>query len=575
MINNLSAYSFANNDVLTLYGLASGTLTPGTLDPQTEQTRDGGYLPPPVSVVYTPREINGEDSLVFDNYLCEGSSVSVNLSTTSTCVNLATGYDLFNFGYELLIEEKGQVLDRVDTFNYNNTFNIVCSASLISNWEILSGTATYNKEATALSGTGIDLLPVGTYINTDWPYDTLTVKYYLPIEESAPIFWPNELLNVYKTKKIVWDMFSTRLGGEELKGDYIPFKRNETAYIVDQPRAIPLSEIEDLSLFINLPMTDSPTIPPTNESIFGETPLVFYDPEIQSTVTRPGYQYAGYFPGDRDGAQSGSNGMFYYNTDSWNYLNNDFIVDTWVYLPSDKVTQYTFNWFGGPVTILDNAICGHGGPDTGGNVISVWHPLNELSSTRLRLYNINGDYIESNTLFPLDQWVNVVVIHNSKTLLTRLFINDELVAEELISLEKSPITGPKFFIGGRDDNSAGGFNWSWRGYISNFKLYASNYPDYRYIPTEPTSILYSLSTEFATNYKSKILWSDGFITENNFTYPLYLPDDTYGSAGGVINSRKFTQPGEYTILDNTFYYKNLSGSEDFIVEPYNITFVVS
>ena len=236
MINNLSAYSFTNNDVLTLYGLASGALTTGTLDPQTQQTRDGGYLPPPVSVVYTPREINGEDSLMFDSYLSEGSSVSVNLSTTSTCVNLATGYDLFNFGYQLLIEEKGQVLDRIDTFNYNNTFNIVCSASLISNWVILSSVATYNKIVTSLSGTGIDLLPVGLYRRATWPFDTLTVKYYLPIEESAPIFWSNEPLNIFKTKKIIWDMFSIRLGGEDLKNQYIPLKRAETSYIVAEAR---------------------------------------------------------------------------------------------------------------------------------------------------------------------------------------------------------------------------------------------------------------------------------------------------------------------------------------------------
>jgi len=201
MINNLSAYSFTNNDVLTLYGLASGALTIGTLDPQTGQTRDGGYSPPPASITYPPTEINGEDSIVLDNYLSEGSTVSVNLSSTSTCVNLATGYDAFNFGYQLLIEEEGQVLDRIDTFNYNNTFNIVCSSSFNTNWKVLSSTATYDK---MLSGASVDLLPVGSYRRTTSPNDIITLNYYLPTEyQIPPVFWPNELLNIYKTKKIV------------------------------------------------------------------------------------------------------------------------------------------------------------------------------------------------------------------------------------------------------------------------------------------------------------------------------------------------------------------------------------
>jgi hypothetical protein len=238
MINNLSAYSFNNPtnlcDLGVCFDVASGALTIGILDPQTGQTRDGGYSPPPISITYVPVEIDGEDSIVLDNYLSEGSTVSVNLSSTTTCVNLATGYDAFNFGYQLLIEEKGQVLDRVDTFNYNNTFNIVCSASLISNWTVLSSTARYEK---MLSGTSVDLLPVGSYKNSNWPYDVLTLNYYLPIEyEIPPVFWPNELLNIYKTKKIVWDMFSIRLGGEDLKNQYIPLKRAETSYIVAEAR---------------------------------------------------------------------------------------------------------------------------------------------------------------------------------------------------------------------------------------------------------------------------------------------------------------------------------------------------
>jgi hypothetical protein len=76
-------------------------------------------------------------------------------------------------------------------------------------------------------------------------------------------------------------------------------------------------------------------------------------------------------------------------------------------------------------------------------------------------------------------------------------------------------------------------------------------------------------------YKSTLLWSDGYITENYFTSPFYLPDGTLGSSSGVINYRNFTAPGEYTIINNTFYYKNSLNFQRVLTEPYNITFVVS
>ena len=114
------------------------------------------------------------------------------------------------------------------------------------------------------------------------------------------------------------------------------------------------------TLYINLPMSDLPGNPPENEVDVPDvlfTPFAFESPIIQSIITRPGYTYAGSFSGGRDGHPSGSTGMYYFPAAPWNYLNNNFIIDTWVYLPSDEVTQYTFDWFTGPVTIVDNAIC--------------------------------------------------------------------------------------------------------------------------------------------------------------------------------------------------------------------------
>jgi hypothetical protein len=539
MINNLSAYSFANNDVLTLYGLASGTLTPGTLDPQTEQTRDGGYLPPPVSVVYTPREINGEDSLVFDNYLCEGSSVSVNLSTTSTCVNLATGYDLFNFGYELLIEEKGQVLDRVDTFNYNNTFNIVCSASLISNWEILSGTATYNKEATALSGTGIDLLPVGTYINTDWPYDTLTVKYYLPIEESAPIFWPNELLNVYKTKKIVWDMSSIRLGGEDLKNTFIPISRNETIFVVDQARPIPLicdyivaryeflsSNGRDLDIFASIISNDTRRYPVSSPVGYCTSPPTENEDFIK---------------------WGGDNRLYGVESVLFNVKNfTNYYIDN-----SDLQVRFAARWWPSTPMTGDRFASLKLTCYSGGTTV--------LSSDTYNFYNIGGSKVAEIALPPqyIDTKGGCGAYETIDGVQYATFVKSNI---GVMRYNKSTSTLSFTALTGK----LGGSYVSYGTYNIGPNIE---------IPLTPT---YSTSAvQEATLSKSTLLWSDGVVTESMFDYPFYLPDGTYGSEGGVIHSRKFSTPGSYTILTNTFSYIDMTGAVQSIEEPYNITFVVS
>ena len=726
MINNLSAYSFTNNDVLTLYGLASGALTTGTLDPQTQQTRDGGYLPPPVSVVYTPRPIDGEDFLVFDNYLCEGSSVSVNLSTTSTCVNLATGYDLFNFGYQLLIEEKGQVLDRVDTFNYNNTFNIVCSASLVSNWEILSGTATYNKEATALSGTGIDLLPVGTYINTDWPYDTLTVKYYLPIEESAPIFWPNELLNVYKTKKIIWDMFSIRLGGEDLKGDYIPLKQSERTYIVDQARN--LTQYNPLELLYNdqdfsLSAVQLGNTISGNTGPFGATERLGQSVDINDDGTRivVGALPTGIIGGVRvyeliDSAwvKIGQD-IIEVNNFTQNYpvsmngTGNRIAVgdrrstgggddrgitrvfewsgSDWIQLGGNIVGEQYGDWSGDSIqlnSVGDRIVIGErygdaGGYESGqvrvyqyngsmwvqmGEVIAGGAELDGVTSTAI---NSTGDIIiygSAGANLPVLGYSNVGVVRaymwngsqwnqigqdiygDSDFYLVGLYglsinsIGDILAVtgvqfggNNIVRVYKYDGTswnqinafygtettytygysislnseGDRIAIGDRqrfsynrgavDVYEYNGMDWEKiivdiegpnNGTGSSFfgESVALNKNGDRLVVGAPVISggqvrtyqlpqypLIALSAFIP--YKSTLLWSDGYITENYFTSPFYLPDGTLGSSSGVINYRNFTAPGEYTIINNTFYYKNSLNFQRVLTEPYNITFVVS
>jgi hypothetical protein len=719
MINNLSAYSFTNNDVLTLYGLASGALTTGTLDPQTQQTRDGGYLPPPVSVVYTPRPIDGEDFLVFDNYLCEGSSVSVNLSTTSTCVNLATGYDLFNFGYQILIEEKGQVLDRIDTFNYNNTFNIVCSASLVSNWEILSGTATYNKIVTPLSGTGIDLLPVGLYSRATWPYDTLTVKYYLPIEESAPIFWSNELLNVYKTKKIVWDMFSIRLGGEDLKGDYIPFKRNETTYIVDQPRDITQYNPKEL-LYIDKDFSLSALQLGNSISNVGFNEMIGYSIDINDAGNRIVVGGIGGL-GNTEGVVRAY----------------ELVNSSWVQMGQSLYGVDACDFFGVSVSMNYNGSriafgyhneCGAVIDRRGGTKIYEWNGSQwiQLGSTIRGLitddnsgesiqlnsigdriviaepYGADGDGVSTIRVFEYDglEWMQIgqtingemytgtthrVAINSIGNIIAYACEGEDSLSgangvirvyewngvqwnktADIIDPSGTIFIGESLSINSTGDVIAtsdgadavcvfkqnegewnylgnpispliytGGFGHSvslncigdrlaigdilgggddrgivyvyefngidWRSIIEPLSGTGDNYKFFGHSTSlnklgdriaigEPNDAgvdklsraqvynlpVYPLLTLSAFEaYKATTLWSDGVLTEALFESPFYLPDGSYGSQSGAINFRKFTTSGEYTILYNTFYYKNSLNSERVLQEPYNITFVVS
>lgn len=739
---NLSAYSFANNKGLSFYAIASGALTTGELDPQTGQTRDGGYSPPPISVVYTPREIDGEDSLIFDNYLSEASTVSVNLSTTSTCVNVATGYDLFNFGYQLLIEEKGQVLDRIDTFNYNNTFNIVCSASLISNWTILSSTAIYNKVTTSLSGTGVDLLPVGRYRRTTSPNDILTVKYYLPIEQSAPIFWTGELLNLYKTKKIVWDMFSTRLGGEDLKNTFIPFNLNETTYVVDQPRDLSLYTINDYistrvdfslsavqlgntlqgntgafgqreefgrsvdtnddgtRIVVGAPLYDSDFTDGFNRMVgavrvyqlvdsiwvqMGQDLVGSADSDyFGSAVSMDGSGNriaVGYWSGNDNGANSGVTKIYEWNGSSWvqlgaaivgqsvdaysgwaiqlNSIGNRIVIDdrfsnnggyasgqvrvfewsgtAWMqmggsilptYVETGPVYEgilrvsinaagdiiafskpnadvppnndlgavYVYGWNGVSWNQIGETI--YGDVDysyyylLGGYALSLNSAGDILAVTAIMgggynkvliykyddaSWNIIGDLTGPTDTFTYGYSISlnsagdrIAIGDRSRFSYSRgaveVYEYNGTYWEKIIVDIEGPFNGTNYVFFGESvalnkngDRLTVGAHYISGGQVRNYQL--PQYP------------LVGLSSYSA--YKSSMLWSDGVVTENPFIYPFYLPDGTYGSNAGTINFRKFTTPGEYTILSNTFYYKNSLNKEIILTEPYNITFVVS
>ena len=734
MINNLSAYSFPNNtDLCTLgvcFDVASGALTTGVLDPQTGQTRDGGYSPPPISLTYTPQEIDDEDSISLASYLSEASTVSVNLSTTSTCVNLATGYDMFNFGYQLLIREKGQILDKSDSYNYINTSNIVCRYSLVSNWRVLSSTLTYNK---MLSGSAVDRLPVGSYQRTTFPNDIITLNYYLPTEYLVPpVFWPGELLNVYKTKKIVWDMSSIRLGGEELKNTFIPFNRNETTYIVDQPRDITqydpkellyidkdfsLSAIKigsditsgrpgeqtgnsiDINEVGNRVVVGSVAAPNTNNigivQIYELTNSVWV--QMGQTLSGVnvcdnfGFSVSMNYTGDRIAVgyynscgfifdRRGTTKIYEWNGAQWIQLGSDIrglIIDDYSgwsvqlnsagnrvvisepYGVAGPYSEYGFStirvfeyngsaWiqvgqtlgggvFDSPIRQVsingagDIIACASEGEDIISGVTGVvkvykwdgvqWNSIGNITGDvsnfnlgRSLSMNLAGDVLATGA-YTSDPNARTVCVYEYKNL-EWLRVGDAIIGPGVFNRYGDSLslnyTGNRLAIGNYLGHAGDiglvyvyefdGVNW--KAIVNTLSGYSGSPSNSRYFgysvglnklgdriaigsPNDSSTLSYSRSQVYDLPlyplltlssfeaYKSVVLWSDGVVTENLFTYPFYLPDGTYGSTGGVINFRKFTSMGEYTILSNTFYYKNILGLERVLTEPYNITFVVS
>ena len=731
MINNLSAYSYNNNDNLcsgsACFNIDETALTNGTLNPQTSQTRDGGYSPPPASITYPPTEIDGEDSIVLDNYLSEGSTVSVNISSTTTCMNLATGYDAFNFGYQLLIQNRGVVLDRTDTFRYNNTsFNVTGSGNLISNWTVLSSTARYNK---MLSGTGIDRLPVGSYKRTTFPNDIITLNYYLPIEyQIPPIFWPNELLNVYKTKKIVWDMSSIRLGGEDLKDQYIPIKKAETTYIVDQPRDIlqyspnellfndvdfSLSAVQlgntitgdiVLSTFVDgigysvdtNAAGDRVVVSGVDASngIYVDTGVVRVYQLINSTWVKMGQDLEGIYGYDRFGHsvsmnsdgnriavgyfnntgvifdRRGTTNIYEWNGSQWVQLGTSIrglIIDDWsgysvqlnstgnrviIAEPFGQLGSYSenglstvrvFEYNGSAWVQLGQTISG-GVLNSGvrsvsinsiGDIIAFGSEGEDLATGIdgvVRVYRWNGaiwskigedisgdtsNFLLGRTV-SLNQEGNIFAVGayevGAQTVCVYKYNESEWsqLGQTIVAPAFTTTYGDAISLNAKGDRLAIGDQNKYSGAVEVYEfngLYwekiivdingilngdhfgasvsLNNSGDRLSVGAThasagqgqlqnydlPTYPLLGLSAFKA--YKTTTLWSDGVITEAPFISPFYLPDGSYGSQSGAINFRKFTSEGEYTILSNTFYYKNSLNSERILVEPYNITFVVS
>lgn len=89
-------------------------------------------------------------------YLSEGNTVGVDTCNLTTCVNVATGVDLFNFGYKLSVIELDKVLERNGAFSYKDSTNTVFATltAIGDSWKIKTGTSTYSSNSA---------IPVGIY----------------------------------------------------------------------------------------------------------------------------------------------------------------------------------------------------------------------------------------------------------------------------------------------------------------------------------------------------------------------------------------------------------------------------
>lgn len=126
---------------------------------------------PPAVINFNVANIDEIDQAGLYTYLSEGVCVGLDSTINNTCINAATGVDLFNFGYRLNITgDFSTTLFRYETFGYKNSNNTVIAKlnAIGDSWYIRNNTTS----KTYLNTTA---LPVGTYTRAGSP--NLTVTY--------------------------------------------------------------------------------------------------------------------------------------------------------------------------------------------------------------------------------------------------------------------------------------------------------------------------------------------------------------------------------------------------------------
>lgn len=165
----LSATCIYECGVQSLTGLCNyGVCTPldttvpygSCIDPEPDYIIDSSNFAPPSFNTYDVLEIQSSDSSNVYHYLSEGTTAGVDTCNPTTCFNIASAIDLFNFGYKLSCIELNTVLDRIGQFSYANSLSTVtCTmTSFGTKWKLIdSSLNTFTSDG---------LTPEGRYTGT-------------------------------------------------------------------------------------------------------------------------------------------------------------------------------------------------------------------------------------------------------------------------------------------------------------------------------------------------------------------------------------------------------------------------
>lgn len=113
-----------NCDQPAITGISLDTtcLHPSCIDPNPEcdiNCNEGG----PTITTFDVAKLSGANTSFVYNYISEGRISGLDKCNINPCENIATGYDLFNFGYKLSAIEVNKVLERISAFEFRDSTN--------------------------------------------------------------------------------------------------------------------------------------------------------------------------------------------------------------------------------------------------------------------------------------------------------------------------------------------------------------------------------------------------------------------------------------------------------------------
>lgn len=151
------------------FTLNTSALTYEDLNPQIPDIIDRDPFVEPKVDEYETDIIEYTNTTQFNSYLTEGGCFSINTATSATCVDIVSGFDMFNFGYQIELVDTGVILTRTSQFRYEDasTGYIMTLSAYNDMWRL--------TDPSSFMYSNSSVLPIGTYIGSMGSY---TAKYY-------------------------------------------------------------------------------------------------------------------------------------------------------------------------------------------------------------------------------------------------------------------------------------------------------------------------------------------------------------------------------------------------------------